>query len=573
VHLPCGHATLCAACAAAYRASRGDGCPRCKKKADVLAEPVVDLACSVCYEEASAKYLVALGPCGHILCTACGVFFVRSALADVASQITKDGLRCPLRTEVFLPPSSRPQPSSSSSTRSSSSFSLDLDVLEDDDDDDHLQDDDDDDDRGNDDDDREKARRASSSSSSPIPTRRQQQQHGWVSSSRPCEGVVTRAVVERLVAREVQPESREDVLPLTPEEFDRLTRFVFEASIPPEQRFHCCHTDCARVFAVENLADLIERGGPETPELQMLREQAEAVVRLVARRRRADDEPDDDDAPASPAALEDQSRAEDHPAAAAAALEDPPRTLLARLGLARGPTRPTPSRVGAFAETAETTETETSTEGELNDEVNASENDSENDSDSRRRRKPAAAAAAGPPPFVTCPFCKRRSCVRCRTPAHTLLTCEEVQSSAPSAHASTALLYATSRPCPNCGFFVTHYHGHACHHIRPGSGCPSCGTHWCYSCGSRGTSGRACGCALFCDNDDVVANLVALPFPYDRRCSCPICPDCRPGAPCAQCTGSCVVCRGILPPGPSSAEDVDTWADAVVDHLPHRRNL
>ena len=28
----------------------------------------------------------------------------------------------------------------------------------------------------------------------------------------------------------------------------------------------------------------------------------------------------------------------------------------------------------------------------------------------------------GPPPFVTCPFCSRRSCVRCAVPAHALVT-------------------------------------------------------------------------------------------------------------------------------------------------------
>ena len=33
------------------------------------------------------------------------------------------------------------------------------------------------------------------------------------------------------------------------------------------------------------------------------------------------------------------------------------------------------------------------------------------------------------------------------------------------------------------------------------------------------------------------------------RCGCPICPDCRPNKPCALCSGSCVVCRGIVPPG------------------------
>ena len=31
---------------------------------------------------------------------------------------------------------------------------------------------------------------------------------------------------------------------------------------------------------------------------------------------------------------------------------------------------------------------------------------------------------------------------------------------------SMAYIAATTKPCPNCGFPGTHYHGHACHHIR-----------------------------------------------------------------------------------------------------------
>ena len=39
--------------------------------------------------------------------------------------------------------------------------------------------------------------------------------------------------------------------PLTVAEFDRLERFIAEASIPESQRFYCCHPDCARVFSVD----------------------------------------------------------------------------------------------------------------------------------------------------------------------------------------------------------------------------------------------------------------------------------------------------------------------------------
>jgi hypothetical protein len=120
------------------------------------------------------------------------------------------------------------------------------------------------------------------------------------------------------------------------------------------------------------------------------------------------------------------------------------------------------------------------------------------------------------------------------------------------AHRWRSLPVLWSQACPNCGFRISHFHGHACHHIKPGSGCPNCGTHFCYNCLRRGTSGAACGCRLYCQNDGILAHLAAAPYPRDARCGCPICPDCRPGAECAQCDGSCVVCRGAVPPGPKS---------------------
>ena len=38
---------------------------------------------------------------------------------------------------------------------------------------------------------------------------------------------------------------------------------------------------------------------------------------------------------------------------------------------------------------------------------------------------------------------------------------------------------ATSKPCPECRFRVTHWHGHACHHIAPSGGCPRCKIGFC----------------------------------------------------------------------------------------------
>ena len=130
----------------------------------------------------------------------------------------------------------------------------------------------------------------------------------------------------------------------------------------------------------------------------------------------------------------------------------------------------------------------------------------------------------------------------------------------PDTSSTAAFVEATSKPCPQCSFRITHYHGHACHHIKPGTGCPNCGTHFCYRCLQRGTSGSVCGCRLFCVNEDIERHVALVPFPHDTRCGCTFCSDCRPGAPCSQCNGGCVVCRGVVPPGPSSADEIDSWA-------------
>ena len=127
--------------------------------------------------------------------------------------------------------------------------------------------------------------------------------------------------------------------------------------------------------------------------------------------------------------------------------------------------------------------------------------------------------------------------------------------------ATSAFLDATSKPCPSCGQRTTHYHGHECHHIGAGTGgCPSCKQHWCYVCGRKhGEPGGRCtfhpDCEhhqTFCTGTNIKRHLAQLPYPHDTRCGCPICPNCRPRRPCAQCTGHCVVCRGLVPPGPTS---------------------
>jgi len=205
---------------------------------------------------------------------------------------------------------------------------------------------------------------------------------------------------------------------------------------------------------------------------------------------------------------------------------------------------------------------------------------------------------------VECPFCDEASCVRCKILFHGALTCSEVQDieaerasgagggaeggGREKSGLSMELIRATSKPCPSCSMSISHYHGHACHHIAPGTGCVNCGYHFCFSCGQpagpaipAGSSG--CSCPIFCINDDILSNIKNLPIPHDTRCGCVFCPDCkctilptaswdkRRGAkqpqggnadksdqevagegmtvvphPCAQCDGTCVVCIGLV---------------------------
>ncbi|KAH8055793.1 hypothetical protein JL722_8145 [Aureococcus anophagefferens] len=171
------------------------------------------------------------------------------------------------------------------------------------------------------------------------------------------------------------------------------------------------------------------------------------------------------------------------------------------------------------------------------------------------------AADAEPAPFfVTCVYCQRQSCFYCKIPAHRALTCAEARAIGEGDESTTTgLIAATCKNCPKCGFGVTHFHGHACHHIMPVTGCPNCGHHFCYRCLRPGHSGSACGCRLFCQNDGVAGFVAWEPYPHDTRCGCRFCPDCAPGAPCPQCDGGCVVCRSKVPRPPRSLAGVATW--------------
>jgi len=166
-----------------------------------------------------------------------------------------------------------------------------------------------------------------------------------------------------------------------------------------------------------------------------------------------------------------------------------------------------------------------------------------------------------------CPSCNMYICANCRVPYHMGLSCDEYQAYIKEGISEDVLtkdfVAATTKPCPECTIRTSHFHGHECHHIRPGGGCSNCHTHWCYACGAsdkenirlRGDR-KKCRCAkgywsTYCDNKDIKRHLKQNPYPYDERCGCPICPECKRGKPCPSCFGECVVCLGIVPPGPN----------------------
>ena len=71
-----------------------------------------------------------------------------------------------------------------------------------------------------------------------------------------------------------------------------------------------------------------------------------------------------------------------------------------------------------------------------------------------------------------------------------------------------AYINATTKACPNqaCRLRVTHYHGHACHHIMPTPFCDSCQS---YSCGhgKRGCPGCGLHYCYRCEQTEVLVNL------------------------------------------------------------------
>ena len=146
-----------------------------------------------------------------------------------------------------------------------------------------------------------------------------------------------------------------------------------------------------------------------------------------------------------------------------------------------------------------------------------------------------------------CKHCTRgQICKLCHMPYHPGSSCEEYQQFSKSD--TGKFLNLTSKPCPKCSIRTTKYHGHGCHHIRPGGGCSNCHHHWCFVCSGNF---ETCNCPFegssSCKNRDIMDHLdETIEWPTDKRCGCQICPDCSPDAPCEQCEGECVVCTEVV---------------------------
>ena len=159
------------------------------------------------------------------------------------------------------------------------------------------------------------------------------------------------------------------------------------------------------------------------------------------------------------------------------------------------------------------------------------------------------------PTKFKCVFCNTAHCSRCKRQWHPYnLDCKAAHRE--KFDVTERNIQATTKGCPKCGQRVTHWHGHACHHIAPGTGCPNCKTHFCYGCGTAGKSSNSyCAsqpkCRTYCISDRDIKNYLVTTsgYPVDTRCGCGICSDCRPGKPCKFCSGSCVVCKGYVKHG------------------------
>jgi len=137
---------------------------------------------------------------------------------------------------------------------------------------------------------------------------------------------------------------------------------------------------------------------------------------------------------------------------------------------------------------------------------------------------------------------------------------------------------STTKACPHCNFRSSHPHGHQCHHISPANppkrgGCPNCHINYCYKCLSteienKRDRGGALNCRCnywsnFCNpltSSYDIKNFISINeggIPFDKRCGCVICSDCKYNSPCSFCPGDCCVCEGYVNPSPNEYIDIN----------------
>jgi len=156
-------------------------------------------------------------------------------------------------------------------------------------------------------------------------------------------------------------------------------------------------------------------------------------------------------------------------------------------------------------------------------------------------------------------------------------------------------IISTTKACSNCGFRVTHSHGHQCHHISPSippkrGGCPNCHVNYCYKCLSSEVENKrdrgkdsSCLCgswSTFCcpiTSSSDIKEYIAINeggIPFDNRCGCVICSDCQYLTPCSYCQGDCCVCKGYVNPSPNDTNGEDKkWKAEGVLLLPIAEGL
>jgi ankyrin repeat protein len=115
----------------------------------------------------------------------------------------------------------------------------------------------------------------------------------------------------------------------------------------------------------------------------------------------------------------------------------------------------------------------------------------------------------------------------------------------------------TSRECPVCTLHIRHSHGHQCHHKLKWLGCKH---EFCFVCGSDKEEhecfykGKYVGdnWSTWCKKTITEKDIdYSTGIPRDNRCGCTFCTECRVGKSCTICNGSCLVCTGIVKPGPT----------------------